>query len=323
MDNRDVTQSQPSSRRALAVVTSAIFLAIMAVAIHACADREYPAAALGLCCLLALSVFIGVRLSAVHEEAAGAQFRGEEGEASFRAFMDHSPTVAYLKDSAGRMLYVNDAYCKVLQYRPEQLLGKLQSEVMPSVFAEQVRANDRKVIESRCAHQFEEPVPDKSGVVRNWLSFKFPVTGRSGEVFLGGVSVEITEMVRAQNALRESESRYRQIVEYAGDIIVRCDAGGRVTYINEMGARVLKIPSRQLLGRRALSAVRPEARRRARGILWRELSQGATDLYAEIPVTTGDGSEIWLGQTIRVLRNGDSVLGFQAICRDITDRRRK
>ena len=261
-------------------------------------------------------------MGAAHREAHSKRISRLESEAHFRAFMDHSPTVAYLKDSSSRMLYVNDAYCKVFRIRPEQHLGKLQSEVMPLAVAEQLRANDKKVIESQCAYQFEESIPDQSGPVRHWLSFKFPVMGRSGEVFLGGVSVEVTDMVRAQNALRESESRYRQIVEYAGDIIVRCDATGRITYINEMGARVLRIPAGQMLGRRALRLVRPDARRRARSDMWRELARGASDLYLEVPVAAGDGSELWLGETIRVLRNGDSVQGFEAICRDITDRRR-
>jgi len=42
----------------------------------------------------------------------------------------------------------------------------------------------------------------------------------------------------------------------------------------------------------------------------------------EVPVATADGSDLWLGQTIRVLRDAASVIGFEAICRDITDRRK-
>ncbi len=129
-------------------------------------------------------------------------------------------------------------------------------------------------------------------------------------------------MLQVQTALRESESRYRQIVEFAGDIIIRCDARGRVTYINDMGARVLKFSAAKLRGRKALGLIAKKDRTRVIRGLWDDLAEGATDLYVEVPVITGDGSELWLGQTIRVLRSGVGINGFQAISRDITERRR-
>ena len=228
-----------------------------------------------------------------------------------------------MKDSAGRIIYVNVADAKMLNLRPEECVGKTNFDFMPRPVAEQLRAHDLEVLETNCARQFTESIPDHAGNVRHWLTFKFPFHSRSGEAFLGGVSIEITEMVRVQNALRASESRYRQIVEFAGDIIVRCDAHYRVSYINEMGARVLKYSADNLRGRRALNLIpRGDPAARAIGTLRRELAEGATDLYLEVPVIAGDGSELWLGQTIRVLRTDGIFKGFQAVSRDITDRRR-
>jgi PAS domain S-box-containing protein len=127
----------------------------------------------GLCCIAVLLVLIVARW-----KADRARLDGDKDEARFRAFMDPSPTVAYLKDREGRMLYVNDAYCNVFAVRTEQVVGKLQREAMLRITADQLHANDLKVIESRCAHQFEESIPAEGGAVRNWLSFKFPVIRR-------------------------------------------------------------------------------------------------------------------------------------------------
>ena len=63
-------------------------------------------------------------------------------------------------------------------------------------------------------------------------------------------------------------------MEYAGDIIVRCDARGRVNYINEMGVRVFKLSAAHLEGRRALELIRREDRRRAIATLKHELAEG-------------------------------------------------
>jgi diguanylate cyclase (GGDEF)-like protein/PAS domain S-box-containing protein len=192
---------------------------------------------------------------------------------------------------------------------------------MPEKIATKLLEHDRIVRETNRGQKFTELVPDKEGNLRHWLSSKFPFHDRSGEVFLGGVSVDITDMVNAQEALRESESRYRQIVEYAGDIIIRCDSRGRVTYLNEMGARVLKRPAEELRGRRALGLTPPRERRRIVNLIREEIADGRTDFYVEMPVLARDGSEIWVGQTVRVLRNLGRVAGFQAISRDITRRR--
>jgi diguanylate cyclase (GGDEF)-like protein/PAS domain S-box-containing protein len=279
-------------------------------------------ACLGLCLLTILFVFIGVRMRAARHAIEEAHGRLEESEQRFHAFMDHLSANAFMKDSNGRLVYVNRADARMLESRAEECLGKTNFELMPRPVAEQLCANDRLVLESNCARQFTESVPDREGDIHHWLSFKFPFRSRSGEIFLGGVSIEITEMIQAQKALRESESRYRQIVEFAGDIIVRCDARGRVSYINDMGARVLKLPADQLRGRKALSFVRREDRRRLIDRLRLELAAGASDLYLEVPVVTGDGSVLWLGQTIRILRHGGLFSGLQAISRDITERRR-
>jgi diguanylate cyclase (GGDEF)-like protein/PAS domain S-box-containing protein len=313
MEIRVTTQIEPF-RRTLLALTAMLLLACAVLLI----ERQFTCVLLAVASL-GVGYFDGVRLSAIRRKSECARCDRQEGEVWFRAFMQHSPAVGYMKDPAGRLLYVNDAYCKVFKVQPEDRVGAVESEFMPDSIAERLHANDRKVAESKCADHFQEVT--QTGGTRHWLSYKFPIMGHAGEVFVGGASFEITEVVRVQNALRESEARYRQIVEYAGDIIVRCDHQGRVTYINEMGARILKLPSRWLYGRRALHLVRPDARRRARGVVWQALTENVTDLYLEVPVIAGDGSELWLEQTIRVLRDGRSVLGFQAICRDITDRR--
>ena len=285
-------------------------------------DLFLEAACLALACLLVTFVIIGVRMRVARRTLEETHLKLEESEQRFHAFMDHLAANAFMKDSTGRIVYANKADAEMLNMRPHEYLGKTNFELLPRSVAEQLHANDQIVLQSNCARQFTESIPDHTGTIRHWLTFKFPIRSRSGETFLGGVSIEITEMMHAQNALRESESRYRQIVEVAGDIITRCDLHGRVTYVNEMGERILKYSAGALQGQKALALVRPGDRKRVIGELRRQLTAGQTDLYIEVPVITGDGSELSLGQTIRVLRAGDVFTGFQAISRDITECRR-
>jgi diguanylate cyclase (GGDEF)-like protein/PAS domain S-box-containing protein len=279
-------------------------------------------ASAGLCCLSVFLLMFGLQMRFDKRAAEEARVKLTDSEQRFHAFMDHAAAVAYIKDSGGRFIYINQACRTVFKVAPGDLLGKTNEEWMAPEIAGPLLEHDRIVRESNVGHEFHEVVPDLHGQTHHWLSYKFPFHGLSGESFLGGVSIEITEMMRAQQALRESEARYRQIVEYAGDIIVRCDHRGRINYINEMGARVLKYPAIILQGRRAFSLITRRERRRIFSILREELTGGGSDFYVEVPIIRGDGSEIWLGQTLRVLRTGRIISGFQAISCDITQRRR-
>jgi PAS domain S-box-containing protein len=44
--------------------------------------------------------------------------------------------------------------------------------------------------------------------------------------------------------------------------------------------------------------------------------------YFEFPAVTSDGNEVWLGQSVQIITEGDQITGFQAVARDITERRK-
>lgn len=276
----------------------------------------------GLCALVFLFIGAFHQMRRAQRVARDVRLALEESEGRFHAFMDHSPVMAFMRDQSGHLAYVNNAYCRKHGTTLEEGLGKSHLEIFPADIAEQLSANDRAVLEANTPQQFTETVPDSTGRQGTWLSYKFPFHDRSGRVFLGGVAVEITEMVAAQEKLRESEARYRQIVDFASDIIVRCDRRGRITYCNDVGARILKVAPDRINGIPALHFVPADGRHRILRTLLRESADGTCDLYLECPVIAGDGSQVWLGQNIRILRSKGMVCGFQAISRDITVRKK-
>jgi PAS domain S-box-containing protein len=133
---------------------------------------------------------------------------------------------------------------------------------------------------------------------------------------------DISHQKRLEERLRESESRYRQLVERAQDIIYRTDTEGFFTYVNPMGARVMNYPPEELVGKHFLELVREDHRTRVESRLiaqYRGRTPSTHDLFAAI---TRDGREVWIEQNVQLLSEGDRVLGFQAVARDVTERRR-
>jgi PAS domain S-box-containing protein len=127
---------------------------------------------------------------------------------------------------------------------------------------------------------------------------------------------------RADRAIRESESRYRQIVEGAHDIIFRTDAAGFFSYVNAVAVRVSGYSEKELIGKRFAELVEPAHKAGTERFYGIQFVKRTPNTYHEYPFVSKSGEVIWLGQQVQLLFDGEQVSGFQAIARDITDRKR-
>src|SRR3984957_5960896 len=161
-----------------------------------------------------------------------------QSEKRFAAFMANMPAFAWIKDVQGRYVYVNQMMEKVDQYSTGWC-GKTDAEIWPSEIAAHYTANDQKVITSRKALQTVEPY-SLEGEQRCVLVSKFPIFDETGAVVMvGGASVEITERVRTEEALRESEERFRELAENIDEVFWMSDPKNtRIIYVSPAYERI-------------------------------------------------------------------------------------
>jgi len=133
---------------------------------------------------------------------------------------------------------------------------------------------------------------------------------------------ESTRATAAEEAMRESEQRYRHIVDLAHDIIYSTDAEGRFTFCNPTAVRLLKYSSEDLIGRRYLDLVRPDYRQAVERFYGRQFVKQTPSTYFELPVLAQDGSELWIGQNVQLIIENGRLDGFHAVARDVTERKR-
>ena len=133
---------------------------------------------------------------------------------------------------------------------------------------------------------------------------------------------ESTRATAAEAAMRESEQRYRHIVDLAHDIIYSTDAEGRFTFCNPTAVRLLKYASEDLIGRRYLDLVRPDYRQAVERFYGRQFVKQTPSTYFELPVLAQDGSELWIGQNVQLIIENGRLDGFHAVARDVTERKR-
>jgi two-component sensor histidine kinase/PAS domain-containing protein len=137
----------------------------------------------------------------MREQKREAEQALKASEARFFSFMSNSPALAFIKDSDGRILYMNSTCEQVWAMSLPQCEGKLDRDLRPSGEAARLRVDDLSVLESGHASRTIENLSLPGGGIRHLLSYRFPFDDVAGCRILGGISVDITEQMRTERAL--------------------------------------------------------------------------------------------------------------------------
>jgi PAS domain S-box-containing protein len=139
-----------------------------------------------------------------------------ESEERFRAFMNNSPAIAWMKDAQSRYVYINKTYEKEFGVRSEDRLGKTDFDVWPREVAEEFRKSDlAAMVSGRPRHLIEE-TPNMDGSTNYWFDIKFPFKDASGNMFVGGIGIDITRQKQVEEALKEATLRNELYVDLMG-----------------------------------------------------------------------------------------------------------
>jgi PAS domain S-box-containing protein len=257
--------------------------------------------------------------------------RTVELEAGARRLFDTLQVGVVVQGPAAEVLYCNRRARELLGLDESQILGRTSLEANDVAFREdgtpllgsehpapQVIATGRPVRDAVMRWRR----PGGGGFV--WLLVNAdPETRPDGEVDRVIVTfADVTPLHAATERLRESEGRYRQLVENAQDIIYRTDMWGFFTYVNPVATRVTGWPADKIVGKHFLELIREDYREHVEAHLKAQYRDRVASTYDEFVAVTRGGDEIWIGQNVQLLVEGAKVMGFQAVARDITRRKR-
>ncbi|MEK6372011.1 MAG: PAS domain S-box protein [Acidobacteriota bacterium] len=141
-------------------------------------------------------------------------------------------------------------------------------------------------------------------------------------LFYEGTVEDITARRETEEALRTSREAYRHLVENATDIMYSCDPYGRFTYVNPTVRTVIGYSEHDFLKKHFLEIIDPEYRQQVEEFYRRQFTTRAPNTYFEFPVSTPAGERVWIGQNVQTLMRGDRIIGFQAVARDISERKK-
>jgi PAS domain S-box-containing protein len=126
------------------------------------------------------------------------------------------------------------------------------------------------------------------------------------------------ELKREWETLNREKARCFNLIEKSNDIIYETDDQGRLTFINQVTERISGYSRGEFIGRYYLEFIDPNFRREAERLYGKQFVYKIPDTYFEFPLWTKDNRKIWLGQHVQLKTEGNNIIGFQAIARDIT-----
>jgi diguanylate cyclase (GGDEF)-like protein/PAS domain S-box-containing protein len=243
---------------------------------------------------------------------------------TLRLIVDHAPIGIWLQDGEGKLSFVNRAFCDAMGIPEERFLAVPHYiELMPEAFRPQCLASDANSLASEGISITQQQLPFVDGKVHDLRVIKAVKRDVDGKpLALVGLSLDITEELQREQALKASEEAQRTLIAALPDVIMRFDPEGRHLFVSENVREVTGLPAAAFIGKTHHELGFPEPM----CTIW--------DSAIQQPFLTGrpheiefelDGPSGHVAFNWRLTPDADSggrVHTVLAVARDITERKR-
>ena len=242
------------------------------------------------------------------------------------ALMDNVPDSVYFKDTDSRFTRINAAQARRLGVAdPSDAIGKTDLDFFPAEFAENARADEQQIVRSGLPLVAkEEGISGADGEDRWVSSTKVPILDRDGGLEgIVGISRDITERKRAEQALRCERDFAETLVETAQTIVLVLDTEGRIVRLNPYLEEISGYKLGEVQGKDWFDTFLPERDHAPTRELFRR-AVGGIQTHGNInPIVTKDGRERSIEWYDKTLKDAEGqVVGVLAVGQDTTDRKR-
>jgi len=245
----------------------------------------------------------------------------KQAEELFRTLSESSPVGVYIVQD-GKFQFVNSQFQRYTGYSENELLGMESLQLVIPEDRNVVKRNAMNMLKGERSSPYEYKIANKRGKVR-WILETVTSVQYGGRQATLGNYMDITERKQAEEALRQSEERYRTILEEMEDSYFEVDLAGNLSFVNDATCHNLGYSREELTGMnyRTFTAVKnAKAVYKAFNQVYRK-GKPAKDLLSW-DIVRKDGSIGFVEASILPLRDYmGEVIGFRGVGRDVTERK--
>jgi PAS domain S-box-containing protein len=264
---------------------------------------------------------------AVYSDVTERKLAEEEirkSEARYRAVVEDMPAMVCRFFPDGTLTFVNSAYCLFFNKKSEELLNQNFFQFIPEEDQEKLRNKFLSLTQDNPMITYDHQViaPDRTIRWQRWTDRAlFDERGRLVEY--QSIGNDITESKEAEDALRESEEKYRTILESIDEGYFEVDLAGNFTFFNDALIDIVGFARNELMGMNNLDYTTPETAKEMYQIFSEIYRTGNSAEIFDYEVVRKDGSVRVLEMSASLLRGptGEPT-GFRGLARDVTERKR-
>lgn len=255
-----------------------------------------------------------------------------DSERRYRLLADNVSDVIWVTDLNLRPAYVSPSVTRLLGYSTEEVFSLTVEGVLTPVSFEaaQTALSRAMVLEKESHGQLSESFPllevemvhkDGSTVwTESTLSFIYDSGDRP--VAIMGVLRDIRERKKAEKALRESEVRFRNLVEATSDWVWEVDRDGVYSYVSPKVSDILGYEDKEVLGKTPFDFMPPEEARRVAKLFGSIVAEERPFVFLENTALHKDGHAVILETNgVPFFDHDGALLGYRGIDRDISERK--
>ncbi|MFO8048302.1 MAG: EAL domain-containing protein [Desulfosudaceae bacterium] len=243
-----------------------------------------------------------------------------ESEERYRLIVEQSQNAIFILGDSFRFIYANQQFCR--------LTGYSHDEFIDQDFRAFLKVDQRYALENiyllrrqgqEAPDRYDFTFTDKAGQEKKVEIRASTVSTDHGQTLTIGFLLDITDRKQAEEALRQSEKRYRLILEEIQDAYYEVDYQGNFTFMNQQMCNLLGYPENELLGKNNRDYMDESNARLVYHTFNHVFHTGEPSSGFDWKLICKDGSKRWVNASISLIKDeAGNRAGFRGIVRDIT-----
>ena len=245
----------------------------------------------------------------------------EASEQKFRSLVEYALEIIFILDLQGNILFSNAAAARALGVdTPEELTGRNAMEFLAPESRKDAIRDFEEVAQGHDAYLARYKVITAKGTEIYVESIGKVITYEGKPANLVSLR-DVTARIRAEEAVRQNETRFSALIQNSSDIIRVLDRDGKITYESDSAERILGYPRGSLIGKDPMDYIHPDDLEFVRQDLQGVFDQTNSGIPTEFRIRKADGGYIWVEAIANNLLDVPGVNGIVVTTRPIQQRK--